>query len=131
MRQKREVSRVGAQFSFAGLPAMAFGLVLFMFLGLPAAHAQSPIGSAESCFEAGPDHVPILTATPVPSVRPGLPAQIRSRLPDAASASVARLVPAGFTPLKVQPVHMLNSGYKEQWTPALRKTPELLASARQ
>jgi len=130
MRQIEVVRRVRAQLSRAGLPALAFGLVLLLFLGLPAAHAQSPIGTAESCFEAGPDHVPIFTVTPVPPVRPGLPSQIRSQIPAAATTAQVKLIPAGFTPLKEMPVHMLNAGYKDRNTPALRKTPVLMASAR-
>jgi len=131
MRQFKDVRRVGAQFSFAGSPAMAFGLVLIVFLGLPTAHAQSPIGTAESCFEAGPDHVPTFTVAPVPPVRPGLstqvpysmPAAIPTSIPASASAPTARIVPAGFTPLRVLPVHMLNAGYKDRFTPTLRKSP--------
>src|SRR5271167_1750617 len=107
-----EIRRLGAQFSFTGLPVLAFGLVLVLFLGLPSAHAQSPIGTAESCFEAGPDHVPAFIATPVPPVRPGSPAQIRIQVPAATSATAVRLVPAGFTPLRALPVHMLNDGNK-------------------
>jgi hypothetical protein len=125
-----EVRRLGAQFRFAGFPVMAFGLVLVLFLGLPSAHAQSPIGTAESCFEAGPDHVPTFIATPVPPVRPGFPSQMRSQIPAAASVEAVRLVPAGFTPLRAQPVHMLNAGNKDRWVPALRKSPEFLASNR-
>jgi hypothetical protein len=130
MRQQIELSRYGAQFRLAGIPALAFGLFIVAFLGLPAAHAQSPIGTAESCFEAGPDHVPTFTATPVPSVRPGFHAQNSYSAPVAVSAVSARLEPAGFTPLKALPVHMLNAGNKDRWTPAMRKTPEMIASAR-
>jgi hypothetical protein len=122
--------RTGAQFHLAGFMAMAFGLLFMLFLGLPSAHAQSPIGTAESCFEAGPDHVPASTATPVPPVHRGYPAQAGVHVPAGTSVTAATLVPAGFTPLKVLPVHMLNTGYKDRWTPALRKTPELLASNR-
>ncbi len=125
-----EVRRPGAQFRFAGFPVMAFGLVMVLFLGLPSAHAQSPIGTAESCFEAGPNHVPIFLATPVPPVRPGFPSQMRSQVPAAASAMTATLVPAGFTPLRAMPVHMLNAGNKDRWIPTLRKSPEFLASNR-
>jgi hypothetical protein len=125
-----EVRRLGAQFSFTGFPVMAFGLVLVVFLGLPSAHAQSPIGTAESCFEAGPDHVPTFITTPVPPVRPGFPSQMRSQVPSEAPVTVARLVPAGFTPLRALPVHMLNAGNKDRWTPTLRKSPEFLASNR-
>jgi hypothetical protein len=138
MRQIEVVRREGAQFSFAGFPAMAFGLFLLMFLGLSTAHAQSPVGTAESCFEAGPDHVPTFTEAPVPPVRPGLPAQIRTVMPVAISAAIPagasapalRLIPAKYTPLKEMPIHMLNAGYKDRYTPALRKSPEFLASAR-
>jgi hypothetical protein len=125
-----EVRRPGAQFSFAGFPVMAVGLVLVLFLGLPSAHAQTPIGTAESCFEAGPDHVPIFIATPVPPVRPGFPSQMRSQVPAPASTTTAMLVPAGYTPLKAQPVHLLNEGNKDRWIPALRKSPDFLASNR-
>jgi hypothetical protein len=125
-----EERRSGAQFRLAGYPVMAFGLVFVLFLGLPTAHAQSPIGTAESCFEAGPDHVPVFTVTPVPPVRPGLPKQLHTPVPAAASTTVAVLVPAGFTPLRSLPIHMLNAGNKDRWTPTLRKSPELLASAR-
>jgi hypothetical protein len=48
----------------------------------------------------------------------------------AAAASAAQLIPANFTPLKALPIHMLNSGNKDRWVPALRKSPEFLASAR-
>jgi len=130
MRQRIVVRRVGAQFRSAGLPVMAFGLVLVMFLGLPSAHAQSPIGTAESCFEAGPDHVPAFTATPVPPVRPVTRSQVRFQVPSVASATAARMVPAEFTPLKAQPVHMLNAGNKDRWIPALRKPAEILVSER-
>ena len=152
MRHTSEIRRTGAQFHLAGFTAMAFGLLFLLFLGLPSAHAQSPIGTAESCFEAGPDHVPAFTATPVPPVRQGHPAQGHSQapaasdpavasltaarllpadlIPDADSATGAKLMPAGFTPLQAQPVHMLNTGYKDQWIPTLRKTPELLAENR-
>jgi len=146
MRHISELSRTGAQFHLAGFTAMAFGLLFLLFLGLPSAHAQSPIGTAESCFEAGPDHVPAFTATPVPPVRQGHPGQGHSQapavaitparllpaelIPDADSATGAKLMPAGFTPLQAQPVHMLNTGYKDQWIPTLRKTPELLAANR-
>jgi len=125
---------------------MVFGLFYLLFMGLPSAHAQSPIGTAESCFEAGPDHVPAFTATPVPPVRQGHQAQVPSQAPAVAittakllpaelitsadSATGAKLMPAGFTPLQAQPVHILNTGYKDRWVPALRKTPELLAANR-
>jgi hypothetical protein len=130
MRQRKEVRREGAQFRFAGIPVMAFGLVFVIFLGLRSAHAQSPIGTAESCFDAGPDHVPTLTATPVPPVRPVTRPQLHTQVPSAASVTDARLVPAGFTPLKALPVHMLNAGNKDRWIPALRKSPEFLVSER-
>jgi len=146
MLHTSEIRRTGVQFHLAGFTAMAFGLLFLLFMGLPSAHAQSPIGTAESCFEAGPDHVPAFTATPVPPVRQGHQAQGSSHAPVAAitaarllsaelipaadSASGAKLVPAGFTPLQAQPVHMLNTGYKDSWEPALRKTPELLAANR-
>lgn len=130
MRQVKAVRRLGAQFRFAGLPVMAFGLVFVVFLGLPSAHAQSPIGTAESCFGAGPDHVPAFTATPVPPVRPGFPAQMRAHMPAAASTTAASLMPTGYTPLKALPIHMLNAGNKDRWMPALRKPPVLIASGR-
>lgn len=130
MRTVAVERRLGAQFSFAGFPAMAFGLVFVLFLGLPSAHAQSPIGTAESCFEAGPDHVPAFIATPVPPVRPGTTPHFRSQVPAAVPATAAKLMPAGYTPLQAQPVHMLNAGNKDRWTPAFRKSPELLASAK-
>jgi len=129
MRQTRIDRRVGAQFRVAYSSAIAFGLVLLVFLGLPAARAQSPIGTAEACFEAGPDHVPAFTATPVPPVRPGLPAEFRTHW-RVTGPVTAKLEPAGYTPLKAMPVHMLNIGSKDRWTPELRKSPELLASAR-
>jgi hypothetical protein len=129
MRTEEE-RRLGAQFRFAGFPVMAFGLVLVLFLGLPSAHAQSPIGTAESCFEAGPDHVPAFTVTPVPPVRPVSPSQMRIQVPTAASATAVSLVPAGFTPLKALPVHMMNAGNKDRWIPTLRKSPEFLVSER-
>ena len=146
MRHLTNRRRTGAQFHLAGFTAMAFGLLFLLFLGLPSAHAQSPIGTAESCFEAGPDHVPTSTATPVPPVRQEHQAQGQSHAPAAAltaarllpaeltpaadSATGAKLLPAAFTPLQAQPVHMLNTGYKDRWTPTLRKTPELLAANR-
>ncbi len=130
MRQTIKVRRVKAQFRLAGLPVLAFGLIVVISLGLPSAHAQTPIGTAESCFEAGPDHVPTFTVTPVPPVRPGISAQIRTHSPADASATSATLVPAGFTPLRAQPVHLLNAGNKDRWIPALRKPPVFLASGR-
>lgn len=145
MRHTSKVRRTRAQFHLAGFSAMAFGLLFLLFLGLPSAHAQSPIGTAESCFEAGPDHVPAFTATPVPPVRQGHPAQVHTHAvasvtatkllqPDSSqpadSATGVKLLPAGFTPLQAQPVHMLNTGYKDRWTPALRKSTEFLASSR-
>jgi hypothetical protein len=101
-----------------------------MFLGLPNAHAQSPIGSAESCFEAGPDHAPTFAVTPVPPVRPGLQAQIRRNANAVTLAAAPRLVAAGFTHHRELPVHVLNAGNKERWTSTPRKSPEFLASAR-
>jgi len=130
MRQMIKVRRVKTQFHLTGLPVLAFSLVVVIFLGLPSAHAQTPIGTAESCFEAGPDHVPAFSVTPVPPVRPGFPAQKRIQVPTATTATVATLVPAGFTPLKAQPVHLLNAGNKDRWMPELRKSPEFLASGR-
>jgi hypothetical protein len=130
MRQMIKVKHVRVPFRFAGLPVLAFGMVFVLFLGLPSAHAQTPIGTAESCFEAGPDHVPVFTATPVPPVRPGLQAQSPKQVPVATSATTATLVPAGFTPHKALPVRMLNAGSKDRWIPTLRKSPELLISER-
>lgn len=130
MRQTIKVRRVKAQFRLAGLPVLALGLIVVISLGLPSAHAQTPIGSAESCFEAGPDHVPAFTVIPVPPVRPGISAHMPTHSPAVAAATSATLVPAGFTPLRAQPVHLLNSVNKDRWIPALRKSPVLLASGR-
>jgi hypothetical protein len=125
-----EIQKDGAQFRLSGFTVLAFGFALFMILGLPAAHAQSPIGTAESCFEAGPDHVPTFTVTPVPPVRPGFQPQLPVHTSAAASTTAAKLVPTDFTPLRSMPIHVLNAGNKDRWTPPLRKTPELLASSR-
>ena len=130
MRQMREERRVWAQLELAGLPALVFGVVILMFLGLPNAHAQSPIGAAESCFEAGPDRVPTFAETPVPPVRPGLQAQIRRNTNTVTLAAAPRLVPAGLTHHRELPLHVLNARNKERWTPTPMKSPEFLASAR-
>ncbi len=129
MRQAQESGVVRAQIRLTGMPVMVFGLFVLICLGHQAARAQSPLGTAESCFDAGPDRVPFFAVTPVPPVRFGLRAQIQPHSESAASQT-AKLIPAGFTPLRAMPIRLLNAGNKDRWAPSLRKSPEYLASAR-
>ena len=128
MRQTQENRHVGTQIRLTGMPVLTFGLLVVICLGHQAARAQSPIGAAESCFDAGPDRVPAFAVTPVPPVRPGLSAKTQPY--SAAAAPAAKLVPAGLTPLRPMPIQLLNAGNKDRWTPPLRKSPEYLAAAR-
>lgn len=58
------------------LPALALGLCAITCLAQQAALGQAQLGSAETSFDEGPDKLPAVPSTPIPTLRAELPAQI-------------------------------------------------------
>ncbi len=98
-------------------PALVFGLCAFTCLAQRAALGQPQVGSAETCFDEGPDKLPPGPTTPIPSLRAEMPLRIaqilqaqRTRPASSPAAKpAARLLPqnahtrSGWTPRKKPP----------------------------
>ena len=71
-------SRVRSRrFSF---PALTLGLCALIFLPQHAALGQAQMGAAETCFDEGPDHLPAIPNTPVPSLKAAMPVRVAQLL---------------------------------------------------
>jgi hypothetical protein len=81
-------------------PVLALGICAFTCLAQQAALGQAQVGSAETCFDEGPDKLPAIPSTPIPS----LPAEMPART--AQTLLPARTRPANATAVK--PSHTLS-----------------------
>jgi hypothetical protein len=57
-------------------PALALGICALICLVQQAALGQAQVGSAETCFDEGPDKLPAIPSTPIPSIPAEMPARI-------------------------------------------------------
>ena len=61
-------------------PALALGLCALICLLQRAALGQAQVGAAETCFDEGPDKLPAMPITPIPSLRAEMPVRIAQLL---------------------------------------------------
>jgi len=116
-------------FNPAGLKALVIGCLVFVCLS---ARGQSQPGSAEACFDQGPDRLPALPTasippTPLPIAQS--PSIRAARLAPLRTLAQAHFTPAGFSPLKALPVPLMNAPGKDRRKPPLKKPAELLAQS--
>jgi len=64
----------------SSIPALAIGLCALIGLVQQTAFGQAQVGSAETCFDDGPDWLPASPAAPVPPLRAEAPARIAAPL---------------------------------------------------
>lgn len=108
------------RFSF---PVMAFGLCAFMFPAQQAALGQAQMGSAETCFDGGPDKLPAVPHASVPALRAEMPDQIVQILqPLHSAAGAPARKPAN--PAAKSPI------LKASWTPRKKLPDGMLTAAR-
>lgn len=102
------------QFRF---PVLVLGLCTLTFLLQHAALGQAQMRAAESCFDEGPDNLPAIPNTPIPSLRPEIPARIAALL-QPAHTQPAQWRAAG-------PAHMLSQNTRPRSNgTSTKKAPE-------
>jgi hypothetical protein len=94
-------------------PVLALGLCALTCLVQRAALGQAQVGSAETCFDEGPDKLPAIPNTPIPSLRTEMPAQI------AQSIQPVRIRPASAQAEK--PVPVLAQDFRARNSLTIRK----------
>jgi hypothetical protein len=94
----RIVRSIRLRFGRFSFPVMALGLCALIFPAQQAALGQAQMGSAETCFDGGPDKLPAVPHASVPALRAEMPAQIAQILqPLHSAASVPAPRPAHST----------------------------------
>ena len=103
------------------LPVLALGLCALIFPAQQAALGQAQMGSAETCFDEGPDKLPVVPHASVPSLRAAMPAQIAQILQ-----------PLRSRPAAARPSHPVsqNSGAKDSKAPRKKPPEGTLTAAR-
>jgi hypothetical protein len=75
-------------------PVLVLGLCALTCLVQRAALGQAQVGSAETSFDEGPDKLPAIPNTPIPSLRTEIPAQIAQSIQPPHQPVRVRLVSA-------------------------------------
>jgi len=116
----RYVSRSRLQLSRIVFPALVLGLCAFT----QAALGQAQLGTAESCFDQGPDKLPAISVASIPSPPAALP--LRPSRMSAPARIHATRVSAGKL---ARPLHESTPSLNH-WTPAAKSREGTLAAAR-
>jgi hypothetical protein len=124
----RHFSSCLAQFGRSGFLPVAFCICLLALLIQQAALGQAQIGSAEACFDQGPEKPPALTGIPIPSSFAALPAQVaQGRVPP--NLAPARVRPANGSSERPVQVQQETVRTRSRWTPET-KSPDGTLTAR-
>lgn len=109
-------------------PVLALGLCALTCLVQRAALGQAQVGSAETSFDEGPDKLPAIPGTPIPSLRTEIPAQIAQSIQPARQP--VRIRPASAHAEKPAPVLAQDSRARNSLTPRKKPPEGTLTAAR-
>jgi hypothetical protein len=103
-----------------GFPALVLGFCAFTQTAL----GQAQLGTAESCFDQGPDKLPAISVASIPSPPAALPVRL------AQSGAPARIRAARVSAGKpARPLHE-NTLNRSHWSPAVKSPEGTLTAAR-